>query len=149
MAILRSQTLRLLFLSNTIITHDVLLAGASTSRFAARGAYVSWTAEDALVLQQNVSCHDSADDQGQRSEQLHEEDQHELDGEDSGHRVDGGRIVERVHNAVDGSDDGEGQGDHSAVQETESIAVETCTREAIEAAVYVECIHDECHCGDK
>ena len=108
MAIPGSQTLRVMFLGTAIIAHRVLLAGTAMSGFAARSEHVARRGEDAIVFESNVPRHHSADDQGQHGEQLHKEDQDELDGEHAGDRVDGGRAVERVDDAVDGSDDGEG-----------------------------------------
>jgi hypothetical protein len=104
---------------------------------------MSWTRRDALILDSDVPRHDSANNQEQYSKKLDEDDQHQLDGEDSGDWVDCRRAVEGVNDAVDGSDGNEGQSQHGKVEETDRIAVFKGTREALEAAIGVVCIDDE------
>ena len=122
----------------------MLFIWTTTSRFA---ACISRTAQNGLVLDSNIPRHDATDDQGQRRKQLHEEDKYEFDGEDSSDWIDARRGVERVHDAVDGSDVCKWQCEHGKVQEADYAAVEACTGKAFKAAVCVESVANEEHCG--
>ena len=98
----------MLSLFNAILIHHKSLSGRIRYRFAAGSARVFWAARDALVFRPNVPRHNPADDQGKDSEKLYKEDQHEFDSEDASNWVNCGRVIERVDDAVGGSNGGEG-----------------------------------------
>jgi ferredoxin len=97
-----------LSLYNAVLIHHESLIRGIRCRFATCSAHVFCTTRDPFVFHLDVLRQNPTDDRGNDSEQLYENDQHESDSEDAGDWVNCGGVVERVDDAVGGSNGGEG-----------------------------------------